>query len=597
MKLLSKLMLLALFVVATVSCDDDDDGAVINPGNQSTFDIIANSPDHTVLEQLLRDAGLDQVLDSETFTVFAPDDDAFAGVDPANFTTEELTNLLLNHVVNGSVPSSNLSTGYIQTNAVETYSGDENNLNLYVNVENGVVLNGVSTVSLPDLSASNGVVHVVDAIVSLPTVVTFAATDPNFDTLEAALTQEDLVGVLSGSGDPAPFTVFAPTNNAFGNFLAAYDSVNDASDLLALDTLDQILLYHVLSGAVRAGDINDGDMPATIQGSMLTLNTAGGTSITDELERVVNISATDITTSNGVIHVINNVIVPDEAVTTTFGIIADSPNHTILEQLIRDLDLVGVINSATFTIFAPDDNALSGVNPGDFTTEELTNIILNHALAGTNLSSGLSNGYVKTNARETYSGDANRIDLYINVDNGVQINGASAVNAADLEAFNGVVHSVDAIILPADVVTLAAANPGFSNLATALTQQGLIPTLETPGGTSPAPFTVFAPDNTAFQNFLAENNGFDTIQDVLGSPLLTDVLTYHVIGDVAVRANDISDGIAPETIQGETITINTTGGVTITDQNGRVTNVIATDVTGSNGVIHVLDNVILPTLP
>ena len=590
-------MLLALFVVATVSCDDDDDSPVTNPGNQTTFEIISNSADHTVLEQALRDTGLDQVLNSGTFTVFAPTDNAFSNVDLSNATPEEIKNILLNHVVNGNVPSSNLSTGYIQTNAVETYSGDENNINLYVNVANGVVLNGVSTVSNADLTGTNGTVHVVDAVIALPTVATIAAADTNFSTLLAALTQEDFIDLLSGSIAPAPFTVFAPTNNAFGSFLAGYDSLDTADDLLALDTLDEILTYHVLNGAVRSGDINDGDMPNTLQGGVITINTTGGLSITDELERNVNIIATDVTTANGVIHVLNNVIVPDDAVTTTFDIIANSPDHTVLEQVLTDLGLVGVINSTTFTIFAPDDNAFAGVDLSGLTPEEVTNIVLNHALPGNITSSDLTNGYVKTNATESYSGNGNRIDLYINVDNGVVLNGNAAVSQANLSAFNGTVHVVDAVITLPNVVDLAAANPMFSNLATALTQENLLDALATEPGTSPAPFTVFAPDNAAFQNFLAEANGFDTIQDVLGSPLLTDVLTYHVIGDAAVRANDISDGISPATLQGETITINTTSGVTITDQNGRVTNVIATDVTGSNGVIHVLDNLILPTLP
>jgi len=596
MKILSRIAFMALVLVVSVSCGDDDDGVITLPQDQTTFEIISNSPNHTVLEQALIDTGLDQVLNSGTFTVFAPTDNAFSNVDLAGVTTEVLRNILLNHVVIGNVPSANLSTGYIQTNAVETYSGDDNNINLYVDISNGVVLNGVSTVSQADLSGTNGTVHVVDTVIVLPTVATIATADPNFSTLATALTQENLIGILSGDGAPAPFTVFAPTNNAFGNFLAGYESLETADDLLGLSTLSDILAYHVLSGAVRSGDIVDGSMPETFQGGTITLNTTGGLTITDELQRVVDIVATNVTTANGVIHVLNNVIVPNTAVNTTFDIIANSPDHTVLEQVLTDLGLVGVINSSTFTIFAPTDTAFANIDISGLTPEQVTNVVLNHALAGNFTSSDLSNGYVKTNATETYSGDGNRIDLYINTDNGVVLNGNAAVSQANLEAFNGTVHVVDAVITIPDVIDLAAANPEFSNLETALTQENLIDVLKTAPGTSPAPFTVFAPDNAAFQNFLTESNGFDTIQDVLDFAQLSDVLTYHVIGDSAVRANDITDGIEPATIQGDTFLINTTDGVKITDQADRVTDVIATDVTGSNGVIHVINNVILPTL-
>ncbi|TKS57583.1 fasciclin domain-containing protein [Mesohalobacter halotolerans] len=283
----------------------------------------------------------------------------------------------------------------------------------------------------------------------------------------------------------------------------------------------------------------------------------------------------------------------------TFNIIADSPDHTVLEQLLIDTGLDQVLSSGTFTVFAPTDDAFSGIDPSTLTDDELTNLLLNHVVTGNVLSTDLTNGYVKTNATESYSGNNNFIDLYVNIDNGVNLNNSSEVTVADLESSNGTVHVVDAVITIPNVVDLAASNPMFSNLATALTQENLIATLSTDAGTSPAPFTVFAPNDMAFQNFLDEdpNDPFETIDDVLNFSALTDVLTYHVLPDGAVRAADISDGITPATVQGETITINIPDGVTITDQNGRVVNIIATDVTGSNGVIHVLDNVILPTLP
>jgi transforming growth factor-beta-induced protein len=598
MKLLSKIMFLAILVIASASCDDDDDPQIITPGTSSLFEVIANSPDHTILEQALIDTDLVDVLNSDTFTVFAPTDAAFANVDLTGLSTDEIRNILLNHVVSGNVRSTDLSNGYFKSNAVETYSGNDNNIDLYINIDSGVVVNGVSTVSVADINASNGTIHSVDAVIPLPNVVTLAAADPNFATLAAALTQEDLLGTLSSSAAPAPFTVFAPTNDAFGALLGEDNNINTAEELLALPTLTEILTYHVLSGAVRAGDITDGISPTTVQGSTFTINTAGGVTITDGFGRVVNIVATDVTTANGVIHVLDNVILPEGAVPTTFEIIANSPDHTALEQALIATGLDDVLNQGTFTVFAPTDTAFAGVDVSSLTPEQVTNILLNHVVTGSVRSTDLSNGYVKTNATETYSGNGNNIDMYINIDNGVVLNGGASVTAANLLALNGVVHVVNEVITIPNIVTLAASNPDFSNLAAALTQQDLLGVLSTDADTAPAPFTVFAPSNDSFQAFLDAdpNDGFSTIDDVLNLPILTDVLTYHVLSG-AVRAGDITDGISPATVQGETITINTPDGVTITDSNGRVVNIIATDFTGSNGVIHVIDNVILPTLP
>ena len=112
-------------------------------------------------------------------------------------------------------------SGYTSTNATNT---DGDFLSMYFSTNNGVVFNGVSTVLNPDIAASNGVVHVVDTLIELPTVVTFATTNPGFETLVTALTRddlsEDLVSILSTTIEPAPFTVFAPTNEAFTSLLS-----------------------------------------------------------------------------------------------------------------------------------------------------------------------------------------------------------------------------------------------------------------------------------------------------------------------------------------------------------------------------------------
>lgn len=416
----------------------------------------------------------------------------------------------------------------------------------------------------------------------------------------------DAVGAVDGLDqtllNAQAITVFAPTNDAFGNALTAFGA-NDLNELVAalggVDQLETVLGFHVVPAVAFSTDLAEGPQTfTTLAGQDITVTRTGSSvSVTDAAGNVSNVTIADVAIENGVVHVIDAVLLPTLPPAYTFNIIADSPDHTVLEQLLVSSGLDDVLRSGTFTVFAPTDAAFGNIDTSGLTPEQVTNILLNHVVTGNVLSTDLTTGYVKTNATETYSGDGNFIDMFVNVDGGVTLNNVATVGPADLESANGTVHVVDEVIMIPDVVGLAAANPGFSNLATALTQENLIATLQTNASTEPAPFTVFAPDNNAFDNFLAEDNGFNTIQDVLDLAILSDVLTYHVLPNGGVRAADITDGITPGTVQGETITINTTDGVTITDQNNRVTNIIATDVTGSNGVIHVLDNVILPTLP
>jgi transforming growth factor-beta-induced protein len=283
---------------------------------------------------------------------------------------------------------------------------------------------------------------------------------------------------------------------------------------------------------------------------------------------------------------------------TTFEIIENSDEHTILEQVLIDTDLVEFLNSAVYTVFAPTDDAFSNIDLAGLTNEELRNILLNHFITGNVTATDLANAYYKTNAVETYSGENNVLDVYINVDGGIVLNGISEVEVEDLTANNGTVHVVDAVISIADLVTLTEANPNFSNLVIALTQEDLLDTLGTDADTPPAPFTLFAPDDNAFQNFLDEDDEdeFETIDDILNFPLLDEVLSYHVLSG-SVRENEIEDNAVLTTLQGQTIKLNTGDTLTVTDQNNRVIPIKTTDVTGSNGVIHLIENILIPTIP
>ena len=323
MKTLTKLLELTLVAFLTfqlVACDDDDNSTPKT--NTITDFVVANSSNYSILLAALNraDGNLPGVLSTAgPFTVFAPNDAAFtAFLNDKGFTsindvpTDILTQILLNHVISGAVQSGALSTGYIETLSTATPGGK--NINMYVNTTGGVKLNGTANVTAADNIVDNGVIHLVDNVIDLPTVVTFAAADNNFSTLVSALTrndQPDFVSILSTPNNtaPAPFTVFAPTNEAFGNLLTELG----AGGLNAIDTetLTATLTLHVIGGAnVLASNLSDNLTVSTLGGD-LTANVTGGATLTDANGRVSNIIATDVQAANGVIHVIDKVVLPN----------------------------------------------------------------------------------------------------------------------------------------------------------------------------------------------------------------------------------------------------------------------------------------------
>ena len=166
-------------------------------------------------------------------------------------------------------------------------------------------------------------------------------------------------------------------------------------------------------------------------------------------------------------------------------------------------------------------------------------------------------------------------------------NRVSNITATDIEASNGVVHLVDRVLLPAnrDIVATAQALPDFSILVEAVAAAGLVETLQGTG-----PFTVFAPTNAAFAALLAEL-GVSKAALLADKAMLTKVLTYHVLPSRVLKA-EVPVGKPITTVQGQSFTINAS--LQITDQNARVANLVGTDVFTSNGVIHVVDRVLLP---
>jgi len=608
----TKLALLAFLAFGLFSCSDDDDGGdVIMPTN-TIADFVAENDDYSSLQAALEVTGLDATLDgSANYTVFAPNNAAFNSFLSANgfssldeVPTDVLTEILLNHVQEGEITSGALSTGYIESMA--TGMASDSPLSLYINTEDGVMINGVSTVTTADVEVDNGVIHAVNAVIGLPDVTTFATADPNFDILVQALTADEsftFVETLMMTDAPAPFTVFAPTNAAFANVLADLELAG-LGDIPA-DLLSSILTYHVVASSnVRAGDLSDGMMVETLETGSFTINLGDNVTITDENGRTATIIATNIQANNGVIHALDTVLLPEndaiEIETNTIAdFVAGNENYSSLLAALEKTGLTSTFSGTDeYTVFAPDNAAFTaflndnGFNSLDEVPEALlTQVLLNHVQPGTIMAADLSTGYIPGLA--VWGASEEPLSMYINTEDGVTINGVSSVTTADVEADNGVIHAVDAVIGLPDVTTFATADPNFDVLVQALTREESFTFVETlMMSEDPAPFTVFAPTNDAFVALLDEL-GVDSLADI-DAATLEAVLNYHVVAGANVRSGDLSDDMMVETLQGGEFTVNLGDNVVITDERERTATVIAADVQATNGVIHALDTVLLP---
>jgi uncharacterized surface protein with fasciclin (FAS1) repeats len=271
------------------------------------------------------------------------------------------------------------------------------------------------------------------------------------------------------------------------------------------------------------------------------------------------------------------------------------PGFSILAEAVVAADLASTLSGpGPFTVFAPTDAAFAalltelGVTKAQLLADKtlLRSVLQYHVLgAKVNRAAVPLGKPVTPLAGGIFKVDAVGGNLVITDGR----NRTSRVTATDVTATNGIVHVVDKVLLPPNrtVVETAQALPDFSILVEAVVAADLAATLNGTG-----PFTVFAPTNAAFAKLLTEL-GVTKAQLLADKPLLTKVLTYHVVAGRVLKA-DVPLGTAIATVQGNTFTVD--AGLAITDRNARRAAITSTDVLARNGVIHVIDTVILPTL-
>jgi len=425
----------------------------------------------------------------------------------------------------------------------------------------------------------------------LGSIVDVARDAGSFSTLLTALEAAGLDATLADTD--SDFTVFAPTDEAFEAL------PEGALNTLLADTdlLSDVLLYHVITDSVVGSDTalslagttqlmaNEAKLAITVRGDALYLNES----------LVID---TDIEASNGVIHVIDAVLIPT-TIGEPEGSIVDlalaSPDLTTLVTALQAADLVGALadEDALFTVFAPTDEAFAALGDDAIAalladTEALTNVLLYHIVgeaAVDSIDAIALYGQMVTMLNEA--------DVTIDVRDGELFINDSKVIIKDIPASNGIIHVIDMVLIPESedaaeptgtIVDIAQADPQFSTLVTALEAADLVSTL----ADKTAVFTVFAPTDDAFALL-----GTDTINSLLADvPTLTNILTYHVIGDQAVgSATAISlDGSDVEMLNGDTVSVSVQDGTLYLNDSA----VIVPDVVATNGVIHVIDAVLTP---
>ena len=491
------LLLTAMLFASPVVVADDTEDIPTNAQNTGIHDSLVAALVHADLVTALQGDG--------PFTVFAPTDDAFAaaGIDLTTFDTDEenatLVDILTYHVYAGSVEAAQVTDGMTAT----MLNGDDATFT----VTNESVMIGDATVTMADVMASNGIIHVIDKVLMPPAdlvdIPTVAQGTGIHDSLVAAVIQAELLSTLQGEG---PFTVFAPTDDAFtaaGVDLAALD--NDEGKA----ALTNILLYHVVSGAVPSSAVTDGLVAAAVNGDDLTFTVGEGVMVND-----ANVILADVMASNGIIHVIDKVLIPPVPITEEDGDVC--------------------YNMYTHTI-----------------------------AAGASFEECIAYAYYvdyEMNG-QTFTGCYN-----------LATHTFTMVSQEECEAY---------MWTPAvDIAMTAQATTIHNSLVAALAQAELVATLQGDG-----PFTVFAPTDDAFAEAGIDLAALDNEE---GKALLTDILLYHVVSG-AVPSSAVTDGLVAAAVNGDDLTFSLGEGVMVNDAN-----VVLADVPASNGVIHVIDKVLMP---
>lgn len=429
-----------LSILLITGCSDDNDIPTVDEPPESELNIVETAEEagnFTTLLSVASDLGLAETLQNEELTVFAPTDDAFAALPDGlldDLTDSQLTEIILYHVLAGTVQSSQIETQQDAT----TEQGERV---LLQSNANGVTVNGSSSVIAADITASNGIIHAVDEVL-LPA----AFREPGIiETAEAAGDFEILLGAVESAGLTTtlqflgPFTVFAPSDQAFT------DLGIETVESLTEDQLSDVLTYHVLDGEVPSSALQPEQTVTALNGSNLFITLAN-----DEVfvNGTSSVFLADVNAKNGIIHAVDQVLLPD-----AFGNIVDNAvkryDLTTLVDLVVQQDLATTLSddTAEYTVFAPTNDAFEAISETleGLTDDQVTNTLLYHVLGSAVEAGDLGESQI---VETLNSGEEILIEV---ADGMVTINGGATVQIADVVGTNGVIHIIDTVLIPEEL--------------------------------------------------------------------------------------------------------------------------------------------------
>ena len=390
-------------------------------------------------------------------------------------------------------------------------------------------------------------------------IVEIAADTPELSTLVDAVVAAGLDETLSAEGD---FTVFAPTNEAF-------EALGVDLDTLEPEVLAEILTYHVIADA----RVDSGSIPAiadSVADYTLFFDTTDGVMVNN-----ATVIQADVEASNGIVHVVDTVLLPPT--------IVDAAVYGGLDELVgavtaADPAVVDLLSSpGDYTVFAPTDDAFAAIADVASTLDQaaLTDVLSYHVFPARVPSDAVP---AMADSALINAGGYGVTALFDTSD-GVVINGYSTVVIADIKTTNGIVHVVDSVLLPPNIVDHAVAAGLTSLLDTVGAANG-----DVAGSlTGPSSKTVFAPTNDAFADIA-------DVAATLNENQLRKVLLYHVVPAYAA-SGDVTTGSVPTFLDDQTLDVVVDGGVFV---NGA--EVVIADVHATNGVVHIVDAVLIPEL-
>eukprot|EP00441_Pelagodinium_beii_P019855 CAMPEP_0197658144 /NCGR_PEP_ID=MMETSP1338-20131121/45058_1 /TAXON_ID=43686 ORGANISM="Pelagodinium beii, Strain RCC1491" /NCGR_SAMPLE_ID=MMETSP1338 /ASSEMBLY_ACC=CAM_ASM_000754 /LENGTH=642 /DNA_ID=CAMNT_0043234673 /DNA_START=31 /DNA_END=1959 /DNA_ORIENTATION=+ len=538
------------------------------------------------------------------YTVFAPTTEAWDNLGPGVFTSllmptnsRFLKQVIQYHLCYGG----DTSSMFVEGQEIKTLEGNS----LKVSSLSPFQVNNVAKALSPDIPASNGILHIIDTVMIPPD---FEYPEPLKDCVglskqadyltifAQAIKAAEMEEAMSVEG---PITVFAPTN-------AAFESMGEGvatSLLLAANKqrLKQVLQYHTILTQRDTSSLSVGDQMNTLEGGMLQVSQV---TPSIKLNQNVEVTSTNVPATNGIMHILGNVLLPFGFVypdKRILDILEASPElSTLYTAVLTNPDLTDYLRGVTdYTLFAPTNEAFENLGIGVASSlllpsnqVKLTSILRYHLLAGSLKRSGM-NAYsqVATLERQT---------VEIGTLYPLTINGAR-VSTPDVPAINGAIHIIDTVLLPTgfsfpdkDVMQLARSAPELAKFTSTVVYAGLEETLKGTG-----PFTIFAPTDEAWDAMDPYYYGL-CMDD---QDLLKALLEYHVVMG-SEDSSQLTYGREIATLNGDFIKVTPWTelgwqGIAFEGSSPPITlnteaKVSTNNVLVTNGLVHMINQVLIP---